>query len=76
MLCIREKKTRSRKQVHSQGLFGACLELMHIDGLLLIMSLFVCFILCLAHAPVEDCQSQSRRLAGPNDYKYPDWKPD
>ena len=48
MLCIPEKKMRARKQVYSQGLFNACLELMHMDILLLIM--FVCFILCLFHA--------------------------
>ncbi len=44
MLWIRKKEMRTRKQVYSQGLFHACLELMHIDRFLLIMNVFVWFI--------------------------------
>ncbi len=65
MLCIREKRTRARKQVYSQGLLNAWLELMHIDRFLLVMTVFVCFILCLVHALMEACQSESNGLAGP-----------
>jgi hypothetical protein len=55
MLWVRKKKMRTRKQVYSQGLFHACLELMHIDKFLLVMIVFVCVILCLLYGLMEDC---------------------
>jgi hypothetical protein len=55
MLWVRKKKMRTRKQVYSQGLLHACLELMHIDKFLLVMIVFVCVILCLLYGLMEDC---------------------